>query len=94
MENNFILVAAPKSDVARKHATGECFKNGKHMYYQRDKDVLHLNIEKFCLNSLYDNYLAEDDIEPNLIKISFNEFKTKLIEQLINNDVSELILNK
>lgn len=94
MENNFILVSAPKSDVKRKHSTGECFKNGKHMYYQRDNDVLHLNIEEFCLNSLYDNYLAEDDIEPNLIKISFDEFKTKLIEQLINYDISELILNK
>ena len=72
----------------------ECFKIGKHMYYQRDKDVLHLNIENFCLNSLYDNYLAEDNFEDELIKISFDEFKTKLIEKLIDNDISELILNK
>lgn len=94
MKNDFILVSAPKSDVKRLHSTGECFKNGKHMYYQRDNDVLHLNVEKFCLNSLFDNYLAEDDIKTNLTKISFDEFKTKLIEKLIDNDISELILNK
>ena len=94
MKNNFVVRSAPKSDVERKHATGECFKNGKHMYYQRDKDVLHLNIKNFCLNSLYDNYLAEDNFEDELTKISFDEFKTKLIEKLIDNDISELILNK
>lgn len=94
MKNNFVVRSSPKSDVKRKHSTGECFKIGKHMYYQRDKDVLHLNIKNFCLNSLYDNYLAEDNFEDELIKISFDEFKTKLIEKLIDNDISELILNK
>lgn len=33
-------------------------------------------------------------IEDVLIKISFDEFKTKLIEKLIDDDISELILNK
>lgn len=94
MKYKFIVRSSPKSDVKRKHSTGECFKIGEHMYYQRDKDVLHLNIKNFCLNSLYDNYLAEDNFEDELIKISFDEFKTKLIEKLIDNDISELILNK